>query len=116
MDGGQICFLEKMQVGEKHWPAFKNCFKAALWKFNHIGGNFFKNNKITPVNRWNSNWITYRYYSKLSKGHLKAMLVEMAKNCAAHGQCMIKGLSFMRERFLIWIKEYCLLGEWYCIW
>ena len=42
MDGGQICFLEKMQVGEKHWPAFKNCFKAALWKFNHIGDNFLR--------------------------------------------------------------------------
>ena len=29
---------------------------------------------------------------------------------------MKKGLSFIKGRFLIWIKEYCVLGEWYCIW
>ena len=37
------------------------------------------------------------YYSKLSKGNLKAILIEMAKNCAVHGQCVNKR-SIIYER------------------
>ena len=42
---------------------------------------FVKNNKIAPGKSFKSIWITYKYQSKLFKGHLKAMLNETSWDC-----------------------------------
>ena len=42
---------------------------------------FVKNNKITPGKSFKSILFTYKYHSKLFKGHLKAMLNETSWDC-----------------------------------